>query len=254
MRFFIFSILLAAAFDAHSQANNYLDFSNITLSSPPDRRIRYSTNDPSANPFGTNNAPVVIFGSHTYAVQLYFGSTSDGEGSLQAVTNSPVNFRQSTTSSPGVWLGGFRTLNNFAPGQTANLQVRAWEPAYGTDYFSVTGGLRGKSSVFTFYIDPSPLAPPSATLMNGFQGFGMSYYVPIPTNTSATMSGLGFGSGGQFQFTVAGAAGYNYSVQVSTNLTAGNWDTLRTNVSPFSFTDAVSVLYTQRFYRAVFLP
>ncbi len=76
----------------------------------------------------------------------------------------------------------------------------------------------------------------------------------IPPDASATVSHPGFSMVGQFYLTVAGAVGYNYAVEASSNLTLGNWISLRTNVSPFSFTDAVSVLYTQRYYRAVIVP
>ncbi len=76
----------------------------------------------------------------------------------------------------------------------------------------------------------------------------------ITPDVSAVISSPGFETGGQFRLTVTGTTGYNYAVEASTNLALTNWISLRTNFSPFSFTDAVSVLHFQRYYRAVVLP
>jgi uncharacterized repeat protein (TIGR01451 family) len=56
----------------------------------------------------------------------------------------------------------------------------------------------------------------------------------------------------QFQFMVNGMAGSNYVVQASTNLTAPNWISLKTNTALFLFSESNS--YPQRFYRAELLP
>ncbi len=77
----------------------------------------------------------------------------------------------------------------------------------------------------------------------------------IPPDAEPALTKADFATpAGQFRLTITGAAGYNYAVQASTNLALGNWSSIHTNVSPFAFTDAVSLTLTQRFYRAVFLP
>jgi endonuclease/exonuclease/phosphatase family metal-dependent hydrolase len=78
----------------------------------------------------------------------------------------------------------------------------------------------------------------------------------IATNTTplpATLSAFSYISNG-FQFLLTGSAGVNYVVQTSTNLSAGNWTSLLTNTSPFTFTDTNTDAASQKFYRAISLP
>jgi hypothetical protein len=56
----------------------------------------------------------------------------------------------------------------------------------------------------------------------------------------------------QFGFSVAGVPGLNYAVQASTDLI--NWVPLCTNISPFVFGDTNTAVFSQRFYRSVYLP
>jgi len=58
-------------------------------------------------------------------------------------------------------------------------------------------------------------------------------------------------AGGSFQLSLSGRTGWLYVIQAKTNLTSGNWQSLRTNPAPFTFTDSDSRRYPQRFYRAV---
>jgi len=74
-----------------------------------------------------------------------------------------------------------------------------------------------------------------------------------PPPAAATLSDPAL-SGGQFQFAVTGSTGSNYVVQASTNLSASNWVSLRTNSSPFGFVETNSALYPRRFYRAIATP
>src|SRR5580765_2780940 len=75
-------------------------FSNVSadLSSPPDRLVRVGLGF--SNPFGTNNAPLVNFGTASYRAQLYYGASTATEGrSLVAVSTAPALFRASTTTA-----------------------------------------------------------------------------------------------------------------------------------------------------------
>jgi hypothetical protein len=56
----------------------------------------------------------------------------------------------------------------------------------------------------------------------------------------------------QFTFSLTGTPGTNYVIQAATNLT--DWSSLRTNVSPFTFTDADAGASPTRFYRALWVP
>jgi hypothetical protein len=57
---------------------------------------------------------------------------------------------------------------------------------------------------------------------------------------------------GNFQFTLTSVAGSQYIFQARTNLSSGNWISLQTNSSPFTFQEAKTS--PQRFYRAIYLP
>jgi hypothetical protein len=56
----------------------------------------------------------------------------------------------------------------------------------------------------------------------------------------------------QIEFTITGTAGTNYVIDVSTNLSTGNWVSILTNQSPFIFKDTNTI--PQQFYRAKFVP
>ncbi|MDB6122304.1 MAG: non-specific endonuclease [Pedosphaera sp.] len=73
----------------------------------------------------------------------------------------------------------------------------------------------------------------------------------IYATTAATVSSFTY-SGTQAQFNVTGVPNYSYAVQVSTNLI--DWSSIKTNTSPFSFTDTNVVNSPSRFYRTVYLP
>jgi Immunoglobulin I-set domain len=57
---------------------------------------------------------------------------------------------------------------------------------------------------------------------------------------------------GTFQFWVSGAYGQNYVIESSTNLV--NWSAIGTNAAWSWFTDTNPAAYSQRFYRAVYVP
>jgi hypothetical protein len=69
----------------------------------------------------------------------------------------------------------------------------------------------------------------------------------------ALLSATAF-SPSQFQFTVTGTAGSNYIIQAATDLSTSNWISLKTNSSPFTFTDTNSPNSPTRFYRALVGP
>ncbi len=67
-------------------------------------------------------------------------------------------------------------------------------------------------------------------------------------SASATLGSFAL-SGGDFQFSITGVPGYGYIIQASTNLTS--WTPIKTNNSPFTFTDPQTTNYPRRFYRAI---
>lgn len=79
--------------------------------------------------------------------------------------------------------------------------------------------------------------------------------IPPPTPAAAPQLGSpAFNANTQFVFTVTGTATSNYIVQATTNLSAGNWVSLRTNPAPFTFVDTNANGLPQRFYRGLVGP
>jgi len=66
-----------------------------------------------------------------------------------------------------------------------------------------------------------------------------------------TLGQVGF-TNQQFSFSLIGSVGSNYVIQAATNLNTSNWIALRTNASPFTYTESNS--FPARFYRAIALP
>lgn len=142
-------------------------FANHVLSPPPDRLVR-DVNGQSL--VGTN-----------FLAQLYYGSVGASTGSLTPVAAPPATFRGSTTSIPGTWLGGPRTLEGFTAGNVVSLQVRVWDVAVGSTWedalaVGFDGTQYGASSVFSYIV---PTGQPGSDLtMQNFQGFTL---VPEPS-------------------------------------------------------------------------
>jgi hypothetical protein len=124
-----------------------------------------------------------------FVAQLYFGSAGTAVGSLTAVTTAPARFRIATTSSPGTWSGGTRTLDGIASGVTATLQVRVWNatafPA-GYDAAVAGGGVTGFSDPFAYTV-PAAGSPPAAFFMENMRGFTL---VPEPSTIALGVLGL----------------------------------------------------------------
>ena len=179
-----------------AQGTVTFDNRTSTLSSPPDRLVRYDPVtvgiDPTYNPFGSNSAPVVNFNTvGGYKAALYYGASTDSEGSLVAVTEAPANFRLSTTANPGTWGQGTRVLGSFVGGNTVNLQVRVWDSTFGATYedWLLSGlGLGGVSSVFQYTIPSGSTPAPPEFFMSNFQGFNIH---PIPEPATVALAGLG---------------------------------------------------------------
>jgi hypothetical protein len=183
------TITSLAAVAAFAQGTvNFLNDS-VTLTSPPDRLIRFLKANTPGNVFGTDGAAAV---GTNFFVQLYFGSTtSANSSSLTAVTSAPAKLRGSTTLSPGVWgSGGFRTLDGFAFGSgDVLLQVRVWDIGAQGNADWNTSLVRGASQVFAYTLPSSSGAPGGDFIMKNFAGVAGVDVVPEPT--SLALAGLG---------------------------------------------------------------
>lgn len=156
-----FLVVLAGALTAYPQAE--VNFSNNNLNTnTADRLVR--------NPGGT---PLV--GTNYSAVLLYGTSASS-----LAPHTSPARFRVTTTTQPGTWSGGIRTLTGIAntPGTPLSLQVAVYDNVRFASYAAALagGGILGTSQIFTFTIPTPPFGPTAFDMIN-FTGF----VVPEPS-------------------------------------------------------------------------
>ena len=188
-------LVMTLGFVVNAFGQGTVRFSNVSadLSSPPDRLVRFASGI--TNPYGTNNAPLVNYGTTSFRAQLYYGSSTATESSLVAVSTAPALFRASTTTAePGTWAPGNRTLTGFNPGDTVQLQVRVWDFQFATSWDAAHaagpsyGGLIGESFVFQYTIPTDPLAPLSAFTMTGFTTIPVGF---IPEPSVLALAGLG---------------------------------------------------------------
>lgn len=172
-KLYITGLLVIAAASAFAQGT--VNFNNNTLTPIP--LVTLGVGGPGL--VGTN-----------YVAQLYTGPVGSSESSLAAVSTAPAKFRVATTTSPGTWSGGTRTLN--AASGDVLLQVRVWDITKAADYataFAQGNGLfTGKSTVFTYSI-PAAGSPPSAFFMAGFTGVAVA--VPEPSTILLGVLGAG---------------------------------------------------------------
>ena len=129
-------------------------------------------------------------------------------------------------------------------GQTNVETIYALDASYatlsGTNY---TAQLRTAANDFYQLSDDVNAASLGLVLTASFGNVTSSV-----TGTNATLAAASYTSG-QFNFTVTGTTGASYIVQTATNLVSPVWLSVATNTAPFTFTDAHSSLYSQRFYR-----
>jgi hypothetical protein len=168
--------LLIGASGAFGQGVVAFRNDNLT-NTPPDRLVRAA--DGTTPLTGT-----------TFAAQLLYGTDP---ASLQPHPTL-VYFRAPTTSSPGTWSGGGRTLTGVGGvGTTIFLQVRAWDSGTGRtlsyDQVRAQGGLFGSGDVFSYVQRLSPVPDPvEDTKMVNFAGFSL---VPEPSVIGLGLIGIG---------------------------------------------------------------
>lgn len=168
---FAVTVVAASAF-----AQGTVNFNNRLTFASTDDRLVY---------LGTVN-PVPLVGTD-WVAQLYYGSQGTAADSLNPVAANPAAFRVATTTSPGTWSGGTRTLDGIAIGGTATLQVRVWNLASFPTYdAALAAGEYGVSNPFDYTV-PAAGSLPSAFYMEGLRTFNV---VPEPSTIALGVLGL----------------------------------------------------------------
>lgn len=75
---------------------------------------------------------------------------------------------------------------------------------------------------------------------------------PVPSSASANLAAMPSPGNGQFNLQINGISGATYVVEASSDMKV--WTPVFTNQSPFVYVEANPTAYSQRFYRAAFLP
>lgn len=119
----------------------------------------------------------LVAGTNFSAVLLYGMSDS----SLTAHTQ-PARFRVTTTSQPGTWSGGVRTLHGIAnvPGTIVRLQVAVFVNSQYPNFDAARAAGAAWARPPFDYIVPTPPLGPTALDMVNFQGGILEPLPPIP--------------------------------------------------------------------------
>ena len=190
-----------------------------------------------------------VYGTSEAAYQCLATNFSDSPIPTDAVSGGNANTSSSRSTR----------YDYVFPSQSFSNQLTA--TAFPSHPFP--NGLVFDSRIYSPLTDVAPVqsgdsAATGMQHMGVMRSFNVSYYVTNylsnPPSAPAILSALTYNPNQQFQFTVSGTQGSNYVVQASTNLTASNWVSLKTNVSPFTFVESNASFYARRFYRAVAWP
>lgn len=172
--------------------------------------------------------------------------------------NYSFHFDESLVAPSAPWIVSQPTNRIVAAGSNATVAVTTlWSPAITNYqwYFNETTLLPGatNASLTLTNVQLTDAGVYSVVVTNVI-GAVTSALASLVVYTDATpvLSAPIVPADGSFQFSIAGVTGLNYVVQGSTNL--ADWVSLRTNLSPFLFTDLDATNYSQRFYRAVLRP
>jgi len=174
---------------AFGQGTVWFDNASTTLSSPPDRLIRFESASTVGNVFGTAGAAAV---GTNFFVNLYYkaGTVTDDSLLTLATKTTQSKLRASTSTAVGTWSGpGFATLDGVPYGAgTVSLQVRVWDITKAADFASQTTGSKGKSAIFAYAMPGSSSDPVAAFNMTGFSGFNIAN---VPEPSTFALAGLG---------------------------------------------------------------
>jgi hypothetical protein len=192
---------------------------------------------------GTGTTTVSLNGG-TLVLSNAMGSTAQPLSNF-ALTNSTLQLRPVPGASALV------VSNLLTAGTSNRLSIEALSASGQFQLIKYVGTLSGSGLNFVLGTLPSSF---SGYLSNNAANSSIDLVVSNAPLIPAVLGSALLTSGGQLQFTVSGKPGGTYVVQTSTNLTEGNWVSVYTNVSAFTFQEETPFHAGQRFYRALASP
>jgi len=134
-------------------------------------------------------SPSVRAAGPGFQAQLYVGPAGTANAALlttNGVGGTPAILLSG--ASAGYFFGNARTIEGFAAGSVATLQVRAWATAGGaTSYETASPNARGQSNLIQTSLGGGAIPTPN---MVGLQGFSVGG-VPEPSSIALGLLGLG---------------------------------------------------------------
>ena len=179
-KFFVITVLAASVATGFSQGTVNFN-NNVAFATTPSATAGVglpSNGHDDRLVYWTDNT-TKLTGTNYYAQLYYAAGANQAEGGLATIGgDTPSKFRVATTSQPGTWSGGSKTLTGVAVGSTATLQVRVWDGSLFSTYAAAVsgGGLVGKSATFNYTAPDTanPNTPLDAQFMYGLQSFTLA--------------------------------------------------------------------------------
>jgi hypothetical protein len=166
MRKLISFLALAAAMTSYAQ-DAEVNFANNVFTPP---RLVYFVGT-GTGLTGTNFSAALLYGTSASSLTPH---------------PMPARFRVTTTTQPGTWSGGIRTLTGIpnTPGTPVTMQVAVYDNVQFASYAAALagGGILARSTLFTYTVPTPPLGPTSLDMAN-FPG--------IPIIPEPSVIGLG---------------------------------------------------------------
>jgi len=125
----------------------------------------------------------------TWAADLWWAAGTVTDSSVLTALGAPATF---STTAPGYFFGGSRTIPGQGNGAVITGQVRVWDTANGASWVNasgVNGAHIGESVLFQVTLTTPPTTPAALTGLNGHP-FSLTV-VGIPEPSSLALAGLG---------------------------------------------------------------
>jgi hypothetical protein len=237
----IYSVLVSNPFGSVTSADAVVIVTNVFYPA----MVNFSNRTPSINAPVFDVDGVTRLEGTNFQAELIAGPTV---GTMVPAGPS-VGFRTGIVA--GYFTGGIRSILNVAGGQTASVQVRAWDRTSGETYESAlaNGGRAGASLIFTLQTTALPNIPPD---LIGLESFSL-VQVPVATPLPAVIVPVGMRGDGLMEWELRGTSGERYAIECSPNLADWAAFTIVTLVNGAArFSDQPGTTCT--YYRALLLP